>query len=214
MICIDGSRGEGGGQVLRTSLSLSAVLQKKIRIENIRAGRKKPGLQPQHLACVNALAQICSAKVYGNAIGSTELSFEPGKTEGGHYEFDIKTAGSATLLFQCLLPPLLFAKDPSALTLHGGTDVPFSPPSLFIERVFLPALSRFGADVTLRTVKHGFFPAGGGLLHAKIKPVRALKAVHLENLGKLNRLSATAISANLPDHIVARQKAVLEKKIP
>lgn len=210
---IDGSLGEGGGQILRTALSVSAIAGKLVEIVNIRAKRTKPGLRPQHLTCVQALTKITGAEVKGAEIGSTSLSFSPKTIIPGHHEFDIGTAGSTTLLLQCLLPPLLMAGEESALTLKGGTDVPFAPPSFFAEKIFCSALGKMGAEVSVKCVKHGFYPEGGGLLYCKAKPARKLKPLKLEEKGNPLALKATALSANLPDHVAERQKALLEKKI-
>lgn len=210
MMRIDGSLGEGGGQTLRTALSLSAITKTAFTMENIRAKRQNPGLRAQHVACVQAVAKITGAKVQGASVGSTCLSFSPATLEGGAFEFDIGTAGATTLLFQCLVPALLFAGKPSTLTLHGGTDVPFAPPSHFTENTFTKALHRFGAHVSARTVKHGFYPAGGGTLFSKIEPSE-LSGARFQKRGKLKKLRAVCLSANLPDHVNSREKAWLQK---
>jgi RNA 3'-terminal phosphate cyclase (ATP) len=144
MIDIDGSEGEGGGQVLRTSLSLSLVTGSPFRIEKIRAGRKKPGLLRQHLTAVQAAAQIGSAEVEGDELGSREIIFRPATVKPGRYTFSVGTAGSAGLVLQTVLPPLLLASGPSELTLEGGTHNPWAPPFDFLSRAFFPLLRRMG----------------------------------------------------------------------
>src|SRR5262245_41275983 len=145
MLTIDGSRGEGGGQILRTALALSLHMQTPFRMHAIRSKRKKPGLLRQHLTCVQATARICGAKVVGDELGSTELSFQPGRPRSGKYHFAIGTAGSTTLVLQALLWGLLFTDGPSELIIDGGTHNPLSPPFDFLERTFMPLLARMGA---------------------------------------------------------------------
>lgn len=210
MMRIDGSSGEGGGQMLRTALSLSAITGTAFSMENIRAKRDNPGLKAQHLCCVQAVAKVTDAKVEGATLGSSSLSFTPKEIKSGAFEFDIGTAGSTTLLFQCLAPVFLFAKHPSSATLHGGTDVPFSPPSQFTENTFVKALNRFGAHVNVRTIKHGFYPAGGGTMFMKVEPSILSKA-RFQTRGKLIKIRATCLSANLPEHVTQREKAWLQK---
>ena len=148
-LAIDGSIGEGGGQILRTSIALSMVTGQPFRIEKIRAGREKSGLLRQHLTAVNAAAAICSANVDGAAIGSASLEFSPGKVKGGQYTFAIGSAGSTTLVLQTVLPALLLADAPSSLTLEGGTHNPHAPPFDFLERAFLPLINRMGPTVEI-----------------------------------------------------------------
>ena len=158
MITIDGLMGEGGGQVLRTSLGLSLVTGKPFRIEKIRAGGEKPGLMRQHLTAVRAAAQIGDAKVSGDEIGSRTLVFEPCPVRPGEYEFAVGTAGSATLVLQTVLPALIVASGPSRLTLKGGTHNPWSPPFDFLKKAFLPLLAKMGAAVTVELVRPGSTP--------------------------------------------------------
>ena len=161
MLTIDGSAGEGGGQILRTSLALSLVTGKPFRIEKIRAGREKPGLLRQHLTAVNAAAAVGRAEVQGAALGSRELVFHPSAPAPGAYSFAVGTAGSTTLVLQTILPALLTAPGPSTVTLEGGTHNPFAPPHDFLARAFLPLLSRMGAEVAATLERPGFYPAGG-----------------------------------------------------
>jgi RNA 3'-phosphate cyclase len=157
-IVIDGSHGEGGGQILRTALSLAALLQRSVEIHNIRANRKKPGLRPQHLTAVKALAQITKAEITGDHVNSTSLWFAPRKINGGNYRFSIGTAGSITLLAAAILPPLLFAATPSKVVLEGGTHVPFSPVVHYMHEIFLPFLRRLGGEVDVTLDKWGWYP--------------------------------------------------------
>jgi RNA 3'-phosphate cyclase len=207
MIAIDGSYGEGGGQVLRTSLSISALLGCELRLGNIRAGRAKPGLAPQHLASVRAAATVCSASVRGDEIGSQELEFRPGVVRGGRWRFAVGTAGAATLVLQTVLPALLFADEPSHVDIQGGTNVPWSPAQEYVAHVFLPALSQMGAQVAFECLMPGFYPRGGGRIEARVTPVaRALRPLDWRARGQLRSLSAWSVAeARLPAHIVRRQ---------
>lgn len=163
MLILDGSFGEGGGQILRTALSLSMITGAPFRIEKVRAHRRKPGLLRQHLTCVKAAERIASARVKGAELGAASLTFEPGVISAGEYEFAIGSAGSTTLVFQTILPALLQATAASRVTLKGGTHNPLAPTFDYLQRVFLPLLARMGAAVETKLHKPGFFPAGGGL---------------------------------------------------
>ena len=167
---IDGSQGEGGGQMLRTSLALSAAYGKPFEMVNIRAKREKPGLKRQHLTCVRAVAQICGAQVEGDEVDSTRLSFKPGKIKGGTYQFDIGTAGSVTLVAQTVIPVLLRAEEPSTVTITGGTHVPFAPIWEFFAETYLPELRKMGARVEAELEQCGFYPAAGGVVKLCIWP--------------------------------------------
>lgn len=223
MITIDGSTGEGGGQVLRTSLGLSLVTGQPFRIDGIRTGRQKPGLLRQHLTAVRAAAQIAGAKVAGDAIGSRELTFEPGQVQPGQYEFAVGTAGSATLVLQTVLPALIVASGPSRLTLKGGTHNPWSPPFDFLAKAFLPLLNRMacpepgrrGASVTANLVRPGFYPAGGGEFTVEIVPAAdgRLRPLELMERGEIVSRRARAIVAKLPEQIAQRELTVVEKKL-
>jgi len=206
MLEIDGSFGEGGGQVLRTALSLSCLLKKPFRMFNIRKGRGKPGLMPQHLACVHALTLISNASVQGSEIGSTELAFEPGDPKPGDYFFDIGTAGSTSLLLQAILPPLVYANDRSRITLTGGTHVPFSPPFDYIAGVFIPMLSKIGIKVQVSILNYGFYPKGGGKITAEIFPAAVARGLTLTEKGETGKLSGVSAVSNLPLSIADRQR--------
>lgn len=230
MLTIDGSQGEGGGQILRTALALSLVSGRAFTIENIRAGREKPGLLRQHLTAVEAARQIGSATVEGAALRSSKLVFHPGEVIPGDYYFAVGTAGSATLVLQTVLPPLLAAKGPSRLTLEGGTHNPFAPPFDFLQKTFLPLVSRMGGQVTATLDVPGFFPAGGGRLRVEIapggwasRPPQAgpeahspivLRPLHLLERGPIRRKIARALVSKLPRHIAERELAVIERKLP
>lgn len=206
IIEIDGSFGEGGGQILRTALSLSCISGYSLKLFNIRKRRKKPGLMPQHLACVNAISEICSAQVTGNETGSTELMFIPGKPESGNYFFDIKTAGSSSLVLQTLLPPLLFTGGPSHVTIKGGTHVPFSPPYHYISEVFISTLNRLGLKIEPSISRYGFYPKGGGEVSYRIFPYKKIKDMNASSKGNLLAIRGYSAVSNLPLHIAERQK--------
>lgn len=206
MIEIDGSQGEGGGQVLRTALALSMVTGQPVTLTHIRAGRAKPGLMRQHLACVQAATRICNAQTHGAELGSRVLRFEPGAVQPGHYRFDVGSAGSCLLVLQTVLPPLLLAAQPSQLTLTGGTHNPMAPPFHFIERAFVPLLRRMGAEVQLTLRRHGFYPAGGGEVEAVIHPATAgLRPLVLEERGVLRESYAEALSAGIARGVADRE---------
>lgn len=209
---LDGSTGEGGGQILRSALSLSLCLGRPFQIHRIRAARARPGLQPQHLMAVRAAAELGQAEVSGAEIGSQDVLFRPTRRpRGGHYRFAIGTAGSTTLLLQALLPPLLTAPEPSELVLEGGTHNPLAPTYEFLERTFLPLIHRMGPRVELTLERPGFYPAGGGRLRARVTPVSHLRPLYLPERGALRELRATALLCRLPDPIGPRELAVLAR---
>jgi RNA 3'-phosphate cyclase len=204
MIEIDGSMGEGGGAVLRTALALSAVSRQPIRIYNVRAKRAKPGLAPQHMHGVKALAELTKAKVEGLSLGSTELKFEPGAMEGGEFRVDIGTAGSTTLILQILMPAAAFAKKSVEVEITGGTDNPLAPSIDFLKNVTLPILCRFGYRGEVECIRRGHYPRGGGVVRACIEPIQRLKAIELVEPGKVTRISGIAHCVKLPEHIATR----------
>ncbi len=210
MLHIDGSQGEGGGQVLRTSLSMAALTGRSFRIHNIRANRSKPGLRPQHLTAVRAVAAICAAQVEGAHLDSTTMRFQPqSRPQGGSYRIDVSdaaqggSAGAVMLVLQALLWPLLFAAEASQLTLIGGTFVPYSPAFHYMAEVARPAFARFGATFDLDLQAWGWYPAGGGKVLATIQPVRRLQAVTFEPR-PVRRVEGVATVTNLPAHIPDR----------
>ncbi len=210
---IDGAQGEGGGQVLRTSLALSILTGKPFAMERIRAGRKKPGLARQHMTCVEAAATISGAEVEGNELGSQSLRFQPGTVQPGDFHFDIGTAGSTTLMLQTVLMPLLLAEGPSRLVLEGGTHNPMAPPFEFLRDTFLPQLRAMGGQVNLECERPGFYPAGGGRLSVEISPARALGAYEMLERGALIGVTAASLLSLLPDVIAERELAVVRRKL-
>lgn len=227
MITIDGSTGEGGGQIVRSALALSIVTGRPFRVEKIRAGRKRPGLMRQHLTAVRAAAQICGGAVEGDEIGSTALSFNPkvnnspaGETPapsncaiGGDYHFSIGTAGSTTLVLQTILLPLLLAERPSRVTLEGGTHNPFAPPFDFLNLAYLPLVNRMGPRVDATLELPGFYPAGGGKFVVDIQPCRKLSGFDLLDRGALRDRMARAAVSHVPVHVAERELNVVRQKL-
>jgi RNA 3'-terminal phosphate cyclase (ATP) len=213
MISIDGSHGEGGGQVLRTSLALSLVTGKPFRIQNIRSGRKKPGLMRQHLMAVKAAAEIGEARVRGNSIGSRFFTFEPRTIRHGGFRYAIGSAGSCTLVLQTILPALIIAGGPSEIVLEGGTHNPFAPPYDFLDKAFLPLINRMGPRIAACLSKPGFFPAGGGSFRVSVSPAQALRPLELMDRGAIRRQTARVLVSNLPLSIAHRELAVVARKL-
>lgn len=208
MLTIDGQQGEGGGQVLRTSLTMSILKGQAVRIKHIRARRNRPGLAPQHLAGVLAAAQICQAEVGGARIGSTEITFEPGGLpQAGDYIFDIPrlsgrgSAGAVTLLLQAILLPLALADGPSTLTIRGGTHVPWSPPTHYVQHVLLPMLGLLGIEAALETTAWGWYPQGGGEVRVQLTGRARPRGADLRQRGKLMGIEGLAVASNLPSEI-------------
>jgi RNA 3'-terminal phosphate cyclase (ATP) len=204
MIIIDGSEGEGGGQVVRNALALSLVTGQPFQITNIRGGREKPGLMRQHLTAVEAACQIGQAECEGASVGSSEILFRPSTVRPGDYHFAVGTAGSTGLVLQTILMPLLLADGPSRLVLDGGTHNMMAPPFQFIERAFLPIVNRMGPRVHAKLVRHGFFPRGGGKIEVTIEPA-PLQRLDCIDRGPLQHVSATALFAGLPFDIANRE---------
>jgi RNA 3'-terminal phosphate cyclase (ATP) len=210
---IDGSYGEGGGQILRTALALAAVLGRPVTIDRIRANRPKPGLRPQHLRAVRALAEITAAGLQGDRENSTRLTFTPQKLRGGSFRFDIGTAGACTLLIAAVLPPLLFASDSSEVVLTGGTHVPFSPSYHYFAEVFLPVIAAMGGRVESKLVRWGWYPVGGGEIRLRITPCHHLEAMRLEERGELQALQLLIGLTRLPGHIASREEETLHRQL-
>jgi RNA 3'-terminal phosphate cyclase (ATP) len=210
-VFIDGSTGEGGGQILRTSLALACITGKTLHIENIRAARRNPGLAKQHLSCVHAATQICNGGCEGATLGSRTLDFQPGPIRGGNYHFDIGSAGSATLVIQTILPALFLADKPSTITVTGGTHNPLAPPFDFLCETFLPAITTAGFYGNCKLIKHGFYPAGGGKINLEIQPWQKEpnKIIDLCHQGEQFETHARIYIAKLPSHIAQRQEKLL-----
>ncbi|HUU17448.1 MAG TPA: RNA 3'-terminal phosphate cyclase [Sedimentisphaerales bacterium] len=223
-VFIDGSTGEGGGQILRTSLTLACVAGKSLHIENIRAARRNPGLARQHLSCVQAACQISNGQCRGAALGSGVLDFQPGPVQGGNFSFDIGSAGSASLVIQTVLPALFLADGPSTVIVTGGTHNPMAPPFDFLRETFLPAIANAGFEGDCKLIKHGFYPAGGGKITFDVKPWEKGKGRIIDLCGlsgpaeggfdivqgfALAQIYARIYIAKLPSHIAQRQQKLL-----
>jgi len=206
---IDGSYGEGGGQILRTSVALSAVSRKPVEIENIRTGRPKPGLSAQHVKAVEGLARICDASVSGCHLQSTRLKFTPGKIQGGNHEIDIGTAGSISLFLQCLMPALMHAPGMTRIKITGGTDVRWSPSIDYRRFVTLYALGMMGYECELRLIRRGYYPRGGGCIEAIINP-SDLKKIDFDP-DKCPQVEGISHSSGLPSHVSQRQASSAQK---
>lgn len=212
-ILIDGSFGEGGGQVVRTALGLSMVTGKPFRIENIRANRSKPGLRAQHIASAAAAARIASARLSGAEPGSTTLEFEPGPVQPGVYHFDIGTAGSTSLVLQTVLPALLCAGGPSTVTVTGGTHNPMAPPVSFLDRAFGRIVRAMGPGLGVHLEKNGFYPKGGGRVALSVEPAPRLEPFHLAERGVSVAATAQVWGLNVPDRLADRERRVLRDKL-
>ncbi len=211
---IDGSMGEGGGQILRYSLGFSAVLLKPIHIYNIRAKRSNPGLRPQHLTAVKALQEITDAEVRGARVGSMELYFKPRRRKPGNYRFNIGTAGSISLVIQAILPALLFTEYRSHVTITGGTDVSWSPPIDYMRLVFLHNTSLFGVGAEIRVRRRGHYPRGGGLVELYVEPVRdRLRPVNIVERGGIKAVKGISHAVRLPRHVAERQASAARELI-
>ncbi|MDH0031937.1 MULTISPECIES: RNA 3'-terminal phosphate cyclase [unclassified Acinetobacter] len=214
-IQIDGSQGEGGGQILRTALALSMITGQAFELINIRAGRKKPGLMRQHLVCVQASQQISQAYVEGAELHSQRLYFAPQHVQSGKYQFQIGSAGSTTLVLQTLLPALLLQNETSELIISGGTHNPLAPTADFIEHCFLPCLKNIGIDVDFKLEKAGFFPVGAGEIRVRIQPWQHRDKLNLLDRGNLQSTEAFAATLNLAEEaqIAQRELATLNKRL-
>jgi len=213
MITIDGSQGEGGGQILRTSLALSLVTGQPFRMERIRAKRQKPGLLRQHLTAVEAAKTVGCAEVAGAEMNSQTLEFRPAPVTPGNYRFAVGTAGSATLVLQTVLPALLTGSGRSTLTLEGGTHNPLAPPFDFLAGSFMPLIHRMGPSVELELRSPGFYPAGGGRFHARIEPVKRLAPLTLNERGVLRTRRAKVWLSKLSQEIADRELAVVREEL-
>ncbi|MCA1816702.1 MAG: RNA 3'-terminal phosphate cyclase [Acidobacteria bacterium] len=213
MILIDGSFGEGGGQIIRTSLALSLVTGKAFRVERVRARRDPPGLKRQHLTAVNAAAAVGRAKVEGAGVGSQYFSFEPKDVVAGDYDFSIGTAGSTTLVLQTILPPLVIARGASLVTLEGGTHNVHAPPFDFLAKTFLPLVRRTGPKVEIDLIRYGFYPPGGGKLTVLIEPTGERKRLDITRRGEISRKLARALCVKLPPSVGERALSVVRERL-
>lgn len=215
MLTIDGSQGEGGGQIIRTSLALSLITGKPFRIHNVRARREKPGLQRQHLTAVRAAATIGDAQVEGASLGSSAFTFHPGKVTPGDYAFPIGTAGSTSLVLQTILPPLMIASAPSTLAFEGGTHNVHAPPYEFIAKTFLPLITRMGPRVSAALERYGFYPPGGGRFNVRIEPVArdTLAPLTLLTRGEIRACRARALVVKLPPTVGERELTVVREQL-
>lgn len=195
MLEIDGGYLEGGGQILRTAIALSAVTHKDVHLYNIRKGREKPGLRPQHLEGIAAAAKICTAQVNGLNLNAREVLFTPGNIKGGSYTIDTKTAGSVTLILQTLVPIAIHAESSLNLTIRGGTAVPFSPTIEYFQHVFCSILKNMGITVYVEVRRHGFYPRGGGEIFVKTEPAN-IENIELTERGELQNIDALAVVSN------------------
>ncbi len=205
MIVIDGSFGEGGGQILRTSVALSAVTMKPIKIINIRAKRRPPGLRRQHLTAVLAVGKLVDAEIKGAEVGSTELVFIPRRRVAGEFYFDIGTAGSIPLVLQAVIPASLFAPGEVRITIRGGTDVPMSPPIDYMRFVFKPLIERMGANFNIILKRRGHYPKGGGLVELHVKPLKNLRPLEILERGAVKEIRGLSHCVRLPKHVAERQ---------
>ncbi len=213
MITIDGSQGEGGGQILRSALSLAICTGQAFRIERIRARREKPGLLRQHVTAARAAAEISDAEMQGCDVGSGCLTFQPRTVRPGNYSFSIGTAGSCTLVLQTVLPPLLTAPGPSVVRISGGTHNKAAPPVDFLARAFLPLLARMGAAVELNLERHGFYPRGGGLIEVRIAPIDQLRPIEIRERGSSRRAYAESYISGIPLHVAERELRVVGRRL-
>jgi RNA 3'-terminal phosphate cyclase (ATP) len=213
VIVIDGSEGEGGGQILRSALSLSVCTCQAFRIERIRARREKPGLLRQHVTAVRAAAAISDAKVDGCEVGSSALTFEPGTLKPGEHSFNIGTAGSCTLVLQTVLFPLLMAAGSSTIRVSGGTHNTAAPPFDFLTRAFMPLIERMGARAELSLERYGFYPRGGGSIVARIQPAGRFTPVELVERGARRGGYAEAYISAIPLHVAERELAVVGRRL-
>ncbi|CAN7616771.1 RNA 3'-terminal phosphate cyclase [Pseudoduganella sp. LjRoot289] len=205
IIELDGSQGEGGGQVLRTALTLSMITGQPVRLTDIRANRPKPGLMRQHLVAVQAAAQVCGADIGDTGLGARELLFRPGAIRAGNYSFAIGTAGSSTLVLQTLLPALLFADGPSTVTVSGGTHNPMAPPAEFLQRAYGRAMRDMGATIDITLRRRGFYPAGGGVVEATVQACAGLRPLALLEAGARRNVFAESLVAAVPPGVARRE---------
>lgn len=212
-IGIDGRYGEGGGQILRTSLALAAILRRPVKIHHIRGGRKRAGLRPQHLMAVKAMASITGAQVKGAEIGSTDLLFVPREIKPADYSFDVGTAGSTSLVLQGMLPALFLCGSGSRIVITGGTHVPWSPCFHYLREVFVPSIQAMGGSVSLEIERWGWYPKGGGKVIASISPLSHFRPIERLSRGKVRDVFGLSAVSNLPEDICKRQRDQVLKRL-
>ncbi len=212
-VIIDGSQGEGGGQILRSALALSLATGTPFRMEKIRAGRRKSGLLRQHLTCVRLAARVGDAFAEGMDLGSKTLAFAPQACRPGTYEVQVGTAGSTSLVAQSVLPALLFADGPTELVIEGGTHARSAPPYDFLEQAWAPVMRTLGASISMAIERHGFFPAGGGRVRIRVEPTSSPRALELRERGERVGTHAKAIVARIPGDVAERELAVVAKQM-
>ena len=210
MIEVDGSMMEGGGQVLRMAVTYSALKGVPVRVRKIRAGRRPPGLRPQHLTTLEVVAEICRAETRGLRIDSTDVEFSPNTPRGGTYNLDIGTAGSIGILLQCIAPIAAFSDSPTRLRITGGTAVRWSPPIRILKNVVWDAFQLMGFRGRLRIQREGFYPRGGGIVEATIEPIRGLSPLNAEFPGDVELIGGHSICGGLPRHVAERQASSAE----
>ena len=213
MIEIDGSYGEGGGQILRNTIALSTITKKPVKITNIRANRPNPGIKAQHYVAIKSIQELCDAEVEGLEIGSSKITFYPGEIKGGRYRFDIGTAGSITLVFQACILASVQTKKPIKIKLTGGTDVKWSPTWDYFEHIFLPLLHKTGVDVKPHLVKRGYYPKGGGEAEIEIKPIETIKPLKLSDHQEFSEVKGIVHIGSLPENISTRIKHTVIKTL-
>lgn len=213
MLEIDGSYGEGGGQLSRYAMALAAITGKAIHLTNMRAKRAKPGLMPQHLTALKAVAAVSGGELEGAALGATALRFQPGRIRGGEYAFHVGTAGSIVLVLQALLPVAFHAREGCWLHITGGTDLRMAPPWDYLRMIFLPWLARMGMAVRIEEMRRGYYPRGGGAVTVTVSPCATPKPLIAERAGALRRIDGVAHVANLPAHIAQRMAAAASAEL-
>ncbi len=214
MLVIDGSYGEGGGQILRTAVALSCVSGTPVKIINIRAKRPKPGLKKQHITSIMAAARLCRAEVEGVELGSREVIFRPGSIAGGNHFFNVGTAGSVTLVLQTISPIMAYSPTPVKVVIRGGTDVPWSPPIDYFINVFTPYLRMMGYELSIKLVRRGHYPRGGGEVIAEVRsPPRELESLRIARRGSVKRIEGISHCVRLPKHVAERQARSAERRL-
>lgn len=212
-IVVDGSYGEGGGQVVRAAVALAALFQREIEVENIRAKRSSPGLRQQHLSAIRIVAGLCGGRVEGLEAGSARISFYPGIPKGGEYVVDVGTAGSVSLVLQAALPVCFAARFPTRLRVTGGTDVPMAPPVDYLRHVFLRAVHATGLDASITLLRRGHYPRGGGVVVASTSPAARVKALSLSRHPGVFPVRGLSHCVRLPLHIAERQARAAEQAL-